>query len=238
MLRKILMLAAACGLSLVVLQGATARPANVTCSGVFTGTTYDLTVTAGDGCLLDGAKITHDVIVNQDATLQAERTTIGHDLRATKPQIIVTGSGGYDPGPVKVGHDLVISGSNPDAVYYDICDTIVRHDLRITGTTVSEEIEVGDVGDFCDGANSQPNTIAHDAVIAGNKVGTFVDVGDNSVKHDLRVSSNLAPAPSGYVDVSDNTVGHDAICSYNNPPPSKDGGEDGANGAGHQNGCG
>ena len=235
--KTILLLAATCAVSLVVLQGAAADAPNVTCSGIFSGKANDVTVAPGDFCILDGAKINRDVIVNTDATLAAENTTIGRDLRATKPYIIATGFGGGTPGPVKVGRDLIISGVDPGAAYYDICDTNVRRDLRITGTAVSGEIEVGDVGEACDSANSQPDTIGHDAVVAANKVGTYVDVGDDGVGHDLAVSTNVVP--SGYIDVSDNTVGHNATCSYNNPSLSKDGGDDGPNDVGHKNmGCG
>jgi hypothetical protein len=220
--------------SLVVLPGAVAGSSAKVCFGTFSGTAIDLVVPAGGSCALEGAKITHDVIVQTDAVFSAEGTTIGHDLNATKPQSIALGFG----GPVKIGHDALMTGADPNGKYVDVCDTTIKHDLRITGLTNSEEIEVGDLGEFCDGADSQPNTIGHDAVVNGNAFGTYIDVGDNSVGRDLSVSGDKGTAGS-YIDVSDNTVGRDATCFWTVPGLSKDDGDDGPNSVGRNNkGCG
>jgi hypothetical protein len=64
-----------------------------------------------------------------------------------------------------------------------------------------------------------------------------VDVGNNHVGHDLSVNGNHA-ASGGYIDVSDNVVSHDAGCNGDNPALSKDGADDHANSAGHNNSCG
>jgi hypothetical protein len=235
-MKKTLLLAvAAAVLCVVVVQSAAAAPANVTCSGVFTGTAKDLTVPPGGFCVLDGATVTHDVIVQTDAFFGAENSSIGHDVTATKAAAIALGYGGVTPGAVKVGHDVVINGSGPNGDFYDVCDTTVGHDVRINGTTGTEEVEIGDNSAFCDLTSSPASTIGHDVVVTNNKPGTWVDVGDNSVGHDLVVSGNAATA---YVDVSDNAVGHDASCSGNSPPLSKDGPEDGPNHASHSNTCG
>jgi hypothetical protein len=240
-MRKGLLLVAACALlSLVVAQGAAAAP--VTCTGLFSGTAKDLVVPGGVTCVLVGATITHDVTVQPDGNLGAGGgTTIGHDLVATQADEIVAGNF----GPLTVGHDLVISGidASPTLIRgYEVCDTTINHDLKITGTLSDFPMNVGDVGpgEFCSSRDpgAEPNTIGHDAVINGNTVTGFVpniDVGNNSIGHDLNVSGNTA---TGYIDVSDNTVGHDASCSANTPALSKDGGEDGPNSAGHNNTCG
>jgi len=179
--------------------------------------------------------------VQANALLVANNTTVGRDLTASKPFLIQFGYGGSPSGPVKVGRDLKISGSDaPNGFYIDVCDTTVGRDLRITDSVTQQEIMVGDTGEFCAGSPSPPDTIGRDAIITGNTVGTspfnrFVDVGNNSVGRDLTVSGNTAP---GFIDVSDNTVSRDANCSANTPSPSKDGPDDGPNSAGRHNTCG
>ena len=64
-----------------------------------------------------------------------------------------------------------------------------------------------------------------------------IDLGNNSVGHDLIFSGNTA-VPGGYLEVSDNSVGHDAICADNSPALSTDDPGDGPNLAGHTNTCG
>jgi hypothetical protein len=77
--------------------------------------------------------------------------------------------------------------------------------------------------------------------VANNTTGK-VDVGNNSVGHDLNVSNNAASTATGDtgdVGVDDNAVSHDATCAGNSPALSKDGPEDGPNHVGHKNtGCG
>jgi hypothetical protein len=47
-------------------------------------------------------------------------------------------------------------------------------------------------------------------------------VGDNSVGHDLTVTSNTAPGGDfGWISVFENVVRHDAICADNSPPVSR-----------------
>jgi hypothetical protein len=119
--KYLLLIAAACAASLVGAQGAAAgSPGDVVCSGAFpvsfSGTARNLIVKdaeAGHGnCVVDGATITHDVIVEQDGFVLLSNTTIGHDIVATEPQVVGTGTAPDDgEGPVTVGHDVVINGS-------------------------------------------------------------------------------------------------------------------------------
>lgn len=245
-MRKSLLFMALSGLvALLVLPGGFARAASATqCTGLFAGTATDIIVPAGGFCVLEGATVKHDVTVMQDAVFFADNTTIGHDVIATAPQQFALGYGGVTPGPVTVGHDVVVRGSDaPNGQYADVCDTKIGHDLKMTGLVVQEEVEVGDT-EFCNLAPAPPVSVGHDATISGNTVGTagfgFVDVGNNTFGHDLTVSGNtLQSGSTGWIDISDNTVGHDATCSGNNPPPSKDGPDDGPNAVAHaDNGCG
>ncbi|HZU59877.1 MAG TPA: hypothetical protein VE983_02870 [Solirubrobacteraceae bacterium] len=238
--RRSLGVALAAGTVLALGQGtAIGSPGDVQCTGAFSGTARDLIVPANTQCIVDGATITHDLIVEQNGALAVENTTIGHDLTAHQAQNIETGFGGGNPGPVTVGHDVRIQGSDaPSGIAYDVCDTSIKHDLQISQTNVQFEIEVGDKGtqldEFCALSASPPDQIGHDLVVSGNTAGRF-DIGDNTVGHDLVVQNNTATTD---IDVSDNTVGHDAVCGSNTPPVSKDGPEDGPNHAGHSNSCG
>jgi hypothetical protein len=116
---------------LVFASPAGSAPGKVTCTGPFTGAATDVVVPPNAFCDLEGATIQHDVVVQTNAVLQANNTTIGHDLTATKVITIQTGFS----GPVNVGHDLTVSGSNaPGFAGHAVCDTTVGHDLRFTGT--------------------------------------------------------------------------------------------------------
>ncbi len=207
------------------------------------GTYKDVIVPPNGLCLLNGATVTHDVIAEQNSNLAVANTTIGHDLTANAPQALSTGAFSGPPGPVKIGHDLAISGSDgSNGIGYDLCDTSVGHDLSISGTVTFDEIDVGDTGaeSFCSAAVSAPDSVGHDLIVTNNHPARL-DVGNNTIGHDLTVSGNTATGADGgpaYIDVSNNQVGHDAACSGNAPPPSKDGPEDGPNSAGHSNTCG
>jgi hypothetical protein len=58
-----------------------------------------------------------------------------------------------------------------------------------------------------------------------------VDVGNNSVGHDLTVNNNTASTSTGDtgdIGVDDDTVKHDATCVGNSPGLTADGTEDGS----------
>src|SRR5579884_3006989 len=160
--RRSLGVALAAGTVLALGQGtAIGSPGDVQCTGAFSGTARDLIVPANTQCIVDGATITHDLIVEQNGALAVENTTIGHDLTAHQAQNIETGFGGGNPGPVTVGHDVRIQGSDaPSGIAYDVCDTSIKHDLQISQTNVQFEIEVGDKGtqldEFCALSASPP----------------------------------------------------------------------------------
>lgn len=144
---------------LIALGGGTAAGSSgdVQCLGTFSGTARDLIVPANTQCIVDGATITHDLIVEQNAALAVENTSIGHDLTGNQPQNIETGFGGGNPGPVTVGHDVRIEGSDaPNGIAYDICETSINHDLIFQGNTATGDTDVSD------------NTVGHDARCASN----------------------------------------------------------------------
>ena len=221
-MKKGLVLAAACAAFLLVgLQSAAGAPPNVACSGTFSGRATDLTVPSnGPNCLLEGATITRDVIVQEGGFLAAENTTIGRDLIAFKPDSVSTGVANDVEGPVYVGRDLVINGPHTDRFGNHTCcpgvnDTAVGHDLRITDLLVAFEI------------TAHNDNVGHDLVVTGNSTGLCcgfgpIDVGDNSVGHNLVVSGNTTVAGDfGWISVYENSVGHDATCADNSPPESK-----------------
>ncbi len=252
-MRKMLLLVSAAGLlSLAAAQGVSAD-STYTCTGtldnfgLFTGTAKDVVVPPGNACAIIGATVTHDVTVGKGASLGVDNSSIGHDVKANGAALFEFI--GYT-GPISVGHDVVLTGTSPEAMSYggyDVCDTTIGHDLSITGADIAYEIEVGDTGpqdnEFCGapGPVSQPDSVGHDLTVSNNTAGK-VDVGNNSVGHDLNVNNNFASTSTGDtgdIGVDDNTVSHDATCTGNSPALSKDGPEDGPNHGGHKNtGCG
>jgi hypothetical protein len=222
MLKRITLFALVCAaVSLVVLQAAAAAPGTVTCSGPFSGTARDLIVTSASGnCIVDGATITHDLIVDENGFVNVFNTAIAHDLIATKPSVVTTGFTEDGGGPVTVGHDLMVSGPLTDQFGNHSCcpginDATVGHDLRITDLLVDFELFV------------QRDRVGHDLVVSGNTTGICcgfgpIAVGDNNVGHDLAVTNNTAPGGDfGWISVFENRVGHGAICSGNSPAVSR-----------------
>jgi hypothetical protein len=230
MFKNSTMLALSCAaLLLVGLQSAAAAaPGTVVCSGKFSGTARNLIVPAGPNCKLQGATITHDVIVEENGFLNAASTTIGHDLIATKPAVVGTGNVNDVPGPVSVGHDVIVTGGLTDqfgnhSCCIDFSDTEVGHDLRLMDLLVDFEIDVGLGPD----PTVEGNTIGHDLVVSGNATGICcgfgpILVGGNSVGHNVRVTDNTTTGGDfGFISVFENQVGHNAICRGNSPAPTR-----------------
>ncbi|MBV9099875.1 MAG: hypothetical protein JOZ46_09900 [Candidatus Dormibacteraeota bacterium] len=256
------MVAAACAIPLALFAGAHsagAAPASgshentVRCTGtisptfnpgMITGTVDNVIVPENNFCVLEGATVRHDVLVEDNAGLGAENSSVGHDVIADEPWEIETGNN----GPFTVGHDFVVTGSdlsNGDQGY-DICDTTVGHNLVFKHTGVQYEIEIGDVSppanqEFCEGSPSPPTKVGHDLILEDNLTGR-IDVGNNTVGHNLLVKDNTATSANGEtlfpgIDVSDNTIHNEAVCDDNTPAPAPDGTEDGPNTAKDNDGC-
>jgi hypothetical protein len=226
MFKNVTVLALSCAaLLLVGLQSAAAAtPGTVVCSGKFSGTAENLVVPAGPNCRLQGATITHDVIVQENGSLNAESTTIGHDLIATKPSVVVTGIANDVPGPVSVGHDVIVTGGLTDqfgnhSCCIDFNSTSVGHDLRLTDLLVDFEIGAGLGPD----PTLEGNSIGHDLVVSGNTTGICcgfgpILVGGNSVGHNVVVTDNTTTGGYfGFISVFENQVGHNAICRRDAP---------------------
>ena len=201
-------------------------------------------IVQANGAFLEATHTTigQDLITQTGASLHLGNTTIGRDLAASQPQTVQTGEAGGESGPVKVGRDVVISGSPALPFVFDgICDLTVGRDLRETGRSVTLGLSIGDE-EACAGNGEPPVTVGHDLVVTGNSAlsGFFgpssLDVGNNSVGHDLIFSGNTA-VPGGYLEVSDNSVGHDATCADNSLALSADDPGDGPNLVGHTNTC-
>jgi hypothetical protein len=220
--KHLLLVAAIAAASLVGAQSAAASsPGDVVCSKAFSGTARNLIVTNASGnCIVDGATITHDLIVEENGFVNVFNTAVAHDLIATKPSVVTTGFTEDGGGPVTVGHDVVITGPLTDQFGNHTCcpginDATVGHDLRITGLLVDFELFV------------QRDSVRHDLVVTGNTTGICcgfgpIAVGDNDVGHDLVVTNNTAPGGDfGWISVFENTVKHDATCADNSPPESK-----------------
>ena len=263
MLRRTLPLAMAiAGLAVVAPGTAFAANGDRTCGGgpntfgEITGSVpHDVIVPAGSACDIHVAMIGHDVIIGQNTYVGISSTTVGHDITGNGVSTFETANFAPDPGPVYVGHDITLTGkqNNPDyANGYTICDTTVQHDITISGTSTPYTTEIGDnaavagegTEEFCAGGPDTGNPadfIGHDLVITNNVFGRL-DVGDNSINHDMLIANNTATTAFGDVgtmDVSDNKVGHQATCSGNTPPPNPggDGDGDGPNHAPVNHGC-
>ena len=221
--KHLLLITAVCAASLFVVQSAAASSSDVVCSGTFFGTAKNLIVKdqlANGNCYVDGATITHDLIVEENGFVNVFNTTIGHDLNATKPQVVVTGFTEDGGGPVSVGHDVVLNGPLTDpfgnhSCCLDVNDLTAGHDIRITNLLADFEIGVND------------DDAGPDVVVSGNTTGICcgfgpIIVGDNNVGHNLVVTNNTAPGGDfGWITVFENTVNHDATCTNNSPPESK-----------------
>ncbi len=239
-----------------IVSAAQADKGDVTCTvapgdpfGVVTGEVpHDLIVPPNTVCDINTAHVGHDVKLGHDSYVGISSTTIDHDIVGTQVSTLELGNTDPGLGPVHVGHDIKLSGKQNNTNFpngYTICDSTIDHDVTITGTDTPFGTVIGDKGrgpeDFCADAINPLVKIGHDLVISNNVFGRL-DVGDNTISHDMKILDNTATTAFGdlgTMDVSDNTVGHDAVCSGNNPPPNPggDGDGDGPNHAGHLNTC-
>jgi hypothetical protein len=216
-------------------------------SGVFAeglSVGHDIVLVGPGDLEVGGATIGHDVNAGPGSSIHLERTTIGHDLTALQPDTVQSGHNAPDSpgGPVRVGHDVLISGSSDsDFVFDGICSMTVGHDFRLTNRSVTFGIGLGD---NCVFFGEQGNTIGHDLIVTGNSAlatdccgPSTIEVGGNQIGHDLIFTNNTA-LEGGFLEVSDNTVAHDAICEGNSPPVGSPEPFDGPNTVGGRNTCG
>jgi carbonic anhydrase/acetyltransferase-like protein (isoleucine patch superfamily) len=190
------------------------------------------------------ASIGRDLTMQFGAGVHLANAGIGRDLLASTPQTVQTGEAGDELGPLKIGRDLVMSGSTGRPFTFDsICSATVGHDVRVTDRSVTVGFSIGDE-EACAGNGLGPNTIGHDLIVTGDSAlsnaffgPSSLEIGNNNVGHDLIFTGNTA-LPGGYLEVNDNVVGHDAICADNDPGPTPDDPQDGPNLAGHTNTCG
>jgi hypothetical protein len=256
-LGRVLMIALAAGAGAIwLVSAASADKGDVTCSaapgepfGIVTGEVpHDAIVPPNTICDINNAHVGHDVKLGHDSYVGISSTTIDHDIVGKQVSTLELGNTEPGLGPVHVGHDIKLSGAQNNTNFangYTICDSTIDHDVTIDGTDTPFGTVIGDKGrgpeDFCADAINPVVSIGHDLMIRDNVFGRL-DVGDNTIGHDMKILNNTATTAfgdEGTMDVSDNTVGHDALCSGNNPPPTPggDGDGDGPNHAGHKNTC-
>jgi hypothetical protein len=232
----------------VVAGPASAGKKDVVCKGTLeklgevTGSVkHDVIVPANQVCSINNAKVGHDVILEAGSFVGISSSTIKHSVIGKEVSTLETGNVGPNAGPVSVGHDIELTGIQSNAEHangYVICDTTIKHDLLISGTSTPFGTIIGDTGtasnEFCTGGPMVPtpqDMIGHNLVIKNNVFGRL-DVGNNTIRHDLIVENNIgttAFGDAGTLDVSDNAAGHNALCAGNTPALTPDGPEDGPN---------
>jgi len=203
---------------------------------------HDIAAGADTDVVLSQVTVGHDVSGGSDTDYHLELTSITHDLVAFQPLTVQTGRNRASSpgGPVKVGHNVTISGSpdGEDFVFDGFCNLTVGHDMQVTDRWVTLGMNVGD---SCAGRGVPAVSVAHDLVLTGDSAldGFFgpsaIEVGGDQVGNDLVFTGNSA-VTGGYLEVADNTVLGDAVCASNDPAPSHDAG-DGPNTVGHSDSC-
>jgi len=233
-MRKTLVLAAVCAVLLVGIQSATAAPADVICTDVFSGAARDVTVPTDNDCDLSGATVTRNVIVGPGSGLFAVGLTVGRD-------IIVHDDSDFEVGATTIGHDLIAE----EAAGLHLEATTIGHDLRAsqpqtvqTGhnapDTPGGPVRVGH--DFAiEGSPNLPFvfdglcnlTVARDLSVTNRSVNLGIGIGNgcaangqqpDAIGRDLIVTGNSALSgvfgPSS-INVNDNHVGRDLVFSNN-----------------------
>ena len=233
-------------------------PNDVTDAHVFQGSAANVTVPPGASCVIANANVTGNVTIGSGALFGAINSTIGNDLVSNGAAVVDTGvystPGGKGPGPVKVGHNITLSGSSYNL---DFCDTTVGNDFVANNLKNAFELQIGDTSmrdlDYTDGFYScnggtgfslnPPVRINHDLRVTSSTLG-LLDISNDSIGHDLVVQNDVATYPTqGYVPagqgmwVAADTVGHDANCSGNSPALMSDGPDDTPNVVSHINTC-
>jgi hypothetical protein len=138
-----------------------------------------------------------DVVVPAGAVCHlVAGASVSHDVTVQK-------GGKLDARGVTVSHD--VTADTPAGVV--VCGSAVSHDLTVKNGGSAASVLVGDKSGGC----ATGNTIGHDLDVENNA--GPVDVGNNSVAHDVTVQGNK---PGGAV-VNRNSAGHDATCKGNSP---------------------
>lgn len=233
---------------------------NNTDSSLYQGTAKNLIVPANQACVIYGATITKNVTLEPGSFFAAESSTIGANLISHGAAVIDTGvyytPGGKGPGPVAIGHNVVLTGSSYNL---DFCDTTVGHDFKVNGLKNAFELQIGDTSknnlDYkegfysCQGGTlsepyslSPPVHIKHNLTITNSTVG-LLDVSNDTIGHNLTVENVVATYDTEGLEagqgmwVANDTIGRNANC-VNLTPALASGGIDAAqNTAGKVNNC-
>jgi hypothetical protein len=210
-------MALAAGLLLAAVLAKPAWAAETECVGTLTGVYDNVVVPPGAFCTLQGALVTGNVKVLEDATLQANASTIRGNVEGPQVRQILL------QFETQVGGNLLIKGADPGTTNgFDI-------NVHIEGNVLLEENQ-GRV--FIDAAIVDGNLAVKNNISQGflevefNTVGGNLNIEDNvvlsemsvlgnRVTKNMQVNNNTGPTSKKVIN---NTVGKNLQCFENDPP--------------------
>jgi len=202
MKRLVLLAVASCAALFIGLPSAGAVPTTVVCTDAFSGTALNVIVPDDNFCVLNGATITHDLIIGVDAGAGAGveaselGLTVGHDVTMQQDSEV-------DFGATVIGHDLV--GDTNDSFHLE--RTTIRGDLLAfqPGT-----VQTGGIGPETPGG---PVHVKGNLVIRGTPPGNeFVFDGLTQLTVDGDFTITERSVTLGFTIAGD-TIGRDLVVS-------------------------
>jgi hypothetical protein len=177
------------------------------CSGAFTGTTPgNLVVASGDFCIIIGATIGGNVLVNPGAIgFHSHHSTIDGSV--------------LSPGPIvfdvrvldsRVGHDVLVAQTRAGTAG-GICRSTIGDNVILEDNAGFMNVGSGFPFDVCPFPTSG-NHIGGNLIVDENSGGSTIL--NNTVDGNILVNNN-----SGFEDLFDNLIGHTLECNDNTPPP-------------------
>jgi hypothetical protein len=236
MKRLVLLAVAACAAVFVGLPSAAAGSTTVVCTDVFSGTAFNVVVPDDNFCVLNGATITHDLLIGARAGAGAgvfvgeAGVTVGHDVTLQQESEVFFGA-------TVIGHDLIATTN--DGLFLE--RTTIRDDLLAfqPGTVQTGGVDPESPGgpvhvdrnlvihgtppdnDFVFDGLFQL-TVDRDFTITDRSVTLGFTVRGDTIGRDLIVTNDTALlgffGPSSLV-VTQNSVGRDLIFTGNTAVP-------------------
>jgi hypothetical protein len=148
---------------------------NTNCNGTQSkNVSGNLTVPAGDKCILENVTVGGNVVVDQNATLIDQGAQVAGGVQATKPFGIGIGGTPQNPG---VAQNISISGTTGSASGGNnyICNTMIGQGVTVTGTASGAGQWI--IGDRDESCTYGPDQIQQSLLVSNNAV--RVDVSDN-----------------------------------------------------------
>ncbi len=197
---------------------------NVTFAGTYTGNarvpkgaicvleptaviSHNLTVEQGATLYSEGATVRHDLIAHMPHGIDLDNgATVGHDLEISKLQAVPAGEPANQLCNLNVGHNTNITGARRQAPIDMSCSAPaadhVVNDLRVTGNDGPVTVENASVG-----KDATVSANAYSVTVVGNMIG-----GDLTITHNKRpvaLPRDVYAITTGY----NNRVGGKAKCS-------------------------